>query len=66
MYHSIRLLTLYIKAQFVAHPMGYWTTDKGHNMRAYLEEIALNMNKDPMDPETWYSIPRSAVEETKV
>jgi hypothetical protein len=52
--------------EFEAHPMGYWTSEKGHNMRVFMEDLARSMGKDPLDPETWYSIPRRVVEETKV
>jgi signal peptidase I len=52
-------------ANFSAKPTGYWTGKKGKNMRLFLEKFARSRNMDPLLPDTWYSIPRRAIESTK-
>lgn len=42
-------------------PFGYWTTEKGKNMRKFFERFAKSRDSDPLLPETWYSIVRSDI-----
>lgn len=54
-----------------SEPSGHWS-DKGiseknkSNMRNFFENIARRRNLDPLLPDTWYSIPRKEVEQTRV
>eukprot|EP00026_Physarum_polycephalum_P001744 Phypoly_transcript_01746.p1 GENE.Phypoly_transcript_01746~~Phypoly_transcript_01746.p1 ORF type:complete len:627 (-),score=117.38 Phypoly_transcript_01746:106-1986(-) len=42
-------------------PAGFWTSEKGKNMRAALEKFARDMGFDPLVAEHWYRVPRQAI-----
>lgn len=48
---------------FVTEPLRHWTKKK---MRQFLERFAQKRNMDPLNPDTWYSIPISTIRNTKV
>lgn len=48
---------------FAAKPIGYWTSEKGRNMREFFENIARRRNLDPLVADTWYSISRSEIKD---
>ena len=48
---------------FTSQPQGYWTFD---NMRAFMVDFARRLRLDPLLADTWYTIPFTAVYNTKV
>jgi len=51
---------------YTMKPVGYWTTEKGKNMRELFIKIAHERGFDPLLPHNWYSIPSSSLKEVKV
>eukprot|EP00026_Physarum_polycephalum_P000846 Phypoly_transcript_00847.p1 GENE.Phypoly_transcript_00847~~Phypoly_transcript_00847.p1 ORF type:complete len:1309 (+),score=236.62 Phypoly_transcript_00847:226-3927(+) len=47
---------------FTAHPQGYWTFD---TMRAFMIDFARQWKLDPLLSDTWYTIPFTALHNTK-
>eukprot|EP00026_Physarum_polycephalum_P002518 Phypoly_transcript_02525.p1 GENE.Phypoly_transcript_02525~~Phypoly_transcript_02525.p1 ORF type:complete len:833 (+),score=92.99 Phypoly_transcript_02525:54-2552(+) len=41
-----------------AKPVGFWSSEKGKNMRLYLEKFARSRNLDPLLASSWYSVNR--------
>jgi hypothetical protein len=41
-------------------PVGFWTSEKGKNMRAEFEKFARSRNFDPLVAEGWYNVPGQA------
>lgn len=50
--------------RFANLPRNSWNNQK--NKRFYFENIARRLGKDPLVPETWYSLSRSDLAEFKV
>jgi hypothetical protein len=42
-------------------PAGFWTSEKGKNMRAAFENFAMNLNFEPLVAENWYRVSRQAL-----
>jgi hypothetical protein len=51
---------------FSAKRHGYWTAEKGKNMRLFLEEFARQRNFDPLVAESWYAISKEDLSQYKV
>lgn len=51
---------------YTARPYGYWTSEKGKNMRNFFEKYANSNSLDPLSPDTWYSISRKDIESLPV
>lgn len=54
------------KAGFAPKPQGYWNSEKGKNMRLFLEKYARRHNFDPLIAQNWYSVVRDSVIKSKV
>jgi hypothetical protein len=52
--------------EYKKHPLGYWTSEKGKNMRKFFEEFAKKNKKDPLNLATWYTVTKRAITQTKV
>eukprot|EP00026_Physarum_polycephalum_P002350 Phypoly_transcript_02356.p1 GENE.Phypoly_transcript_02356~~Phypoly_transcript_02356.p1 ORF type:complete len:908 (+),score=118.97 Phypoly_transcript_02356:113-2836(+) len=48
---------------FTPKPKGYWSYDKGKNMRAFLVGLAERMGFDSQVAQNWYSVSRQELEE---
>eukprot|EP00026_Physarum_polycephalum_P002403 Phypoly_transcript_02409.p1 GENE.Phypoly_transcript_02409~~Phypoly_transcript_02409.p1 ORF type:complete len:900 (+),score=140.14 Phypoly_transcript_02409:101-2800(+) len=46
-------------------PAGYWTSERGKNMRDFFVELAKKRNFDPLVPENWYSVSVAELREEK-
>jgi hypothetical protein len=43
---------------YTPKPKGFWSFDKGKNMRAFLASLAEKMGFDPLVADDWYSVSR--------
>eukprot|EP00026_Physarum_polycephalum_P003752 Phypoly_transcript_03766.p1 GENE.Phypoly_transcript_03766~~Phypoly_transcript_03766.p1 ORF type:complete len:436 (+),score=53.88 Phypoly_transcript_03766:986-2293(+) len=51
--------------EYKPHPVGYWTSEKGKNMRKFFEEFAKKSNKDPLSSTFWYNVTMRDIKQTK-
>ena len=45
---------------------GYWTAEKGKNMRRFLEDFAKKSRFDPLLADNWYNITKEDISRYKV
>jgi hypothetical protein len=51
---------------FSAKKTGYWTSEKGKNMRKFLEDFAKKRKFDPLVAENWYNVSKEDISQYKV
>ena len=62
-FHFVYFLFTDQQQVFTEHPRGYWNHE---TMRAFMENIARRHHMDPLDPDTWYTIPAESIYQSKV
>src|SRR5271156_5024161 len=50
----------------IKFPSTHTRIHQRHQMRLFMESIAISFNMDPLIPQTWYSIPLQTVLQSKV
>ena len=57
----ILAVTAHVFAHGTSKPHGYWTSEKGKNIRVFFDNFAMKRQRDPARPHNWYNVTASEI-----